>query len=276
MNDTQNIRNLKELSSVELRQLIRAGGFTRDTTGLAMGYIQANLAVLPERYALQFATFCQRNPKPCPLIAVSEVGAFDLPTLAHDFDLRTDVSKYRIFRNGIFMEAVTDIRDYWQKDFVAFALGCSYSFEEALDSAGLPLRHLDLGRAVPAYKTNIETSKSGPFEGSMVCSMRPFKPADAIRAVEVTSRFPLTHGAPVHFGNPEEIGIENLMKPDYGDSPVVKEGEVPVFWACGITPQVVIEHAKPEICITHFPAHMLITDLPSKGSAEILPTLSRV
>ena len=276
MNDIQTLRNLKELSSVELRQLIRAGDFTRDTTGHAMGYIQANLAVLPESYALQFATFCQRNPKPCPLIAVSEVGAFDLPTLAHGLDLRTDVPKYRIFRNGIFMEAVSDIKDYWQEDFVAFALGCSYSFEEALVSAGLPLRHLDLGSAVPAYNTNIATSKSGPFEGGMVCSMRPFKPADAIRAVEVTSRFPLTHGAPVHFGNPEEIGIENLMKPDYGDSPVIKEGEIPVFWACGITPQVVIENAKPEICITHFPAHMLITDLPSRGSAEILPTISQV
>ena len=148
------------------------------------------------------------------------------------------------------------------------------SFEEALVNAGLPLRHLEVGRAVPAYNTTIPTTKAGPFEGGMVCSMRPFKAADAIRAIEVTSRFPLTHGAPVHFGDPAAIGIENILEPDYGDPPVIEEGEVPVFWACGITPQVVIQAARPDICITHFPAHMLITDLPSKASAEILPKLA--
>lgn len=274
MNDVQSLRDLRQLSPQEVRRLIRAGQYTSDTTGLAMGYIQGNLAILPEKYALDFATFCQRNPKPCPLIAVSEAGSTALPTLAHDFDLRTDVSKYRVFRNGEVVEETTDISDHWQDDFVAFVLGCSYSFEEALVSAGLPLRHLDLGREVPAYETSIATTKSGPFEGGMVCSMRPFKPADAIRAVEVTSRFPLTHGSPVHFGDPKAIGIEDIMKPEYGDPPVIEEGEVPVFWACGITPQVVMANAKPEICITHKAAHMLITDLPSKGSAEALPKLA--
>ena len=274
MNDVQNLRNLRELSPPEVRRLIRAGQFTSDTTGLAMGFIQGNLAILPQKYALDFATFCQRNPKPCPLIAVSEVGSTALPTLAHDFDLRTDVSKYRVFKDGEFVESVTDITDYWRDDFVAFVLGCSYSFEEALVSAGLRLRHLEAGRAVPAYETNIATTKSGPFEGGMVCSMRAFKPADAIRAVEVTSRFPLTHGAPVHFGDPAAIGIADIMKPEYGDPPLMEEGEVPVFWACGITPQVVVTNAKPEICITHYPAHMLITDLPAKGSAEALPKLA--
>ena len=275
MNDVQSPRDLRQLSPQEVRRLIRSGQFTSDTTGLAMGYIQGNLAILPEKYALDFATFCQRNPKPCPLIAVSEVGSTKLPTLAREFDLRTDVSKYRVFRDGEFIEAVTEISAYWRDDFVAFVLGCSYSFEEALVSAGLPLRHLDLGRVVPAYNTSIATTKSGPFEGGMVCSMRPFKPVDAIRAVEVTSRFPLTHGAPVHFGDPTEIGIADIMKPEYGDPPVIEEGEVPVFWACGITPQVIVTNAKPEICITHFPAHMLITDLPSKGSAEVLPKLTK-
>ena len=274
MNDMQGLQEVRQLSPREVRRLIRAGQFTKDTTGLAMGYIQGNLAILPEKYALDFAAFCQRNPKPCPVIAISEVGSTELPTLALDFDLRTDVSKYRVFRDGVFIEAVTDISDYWRNDYVAFVLGCSYSFEEALVSAGLPLRHLDLGRAVPAYNTNIATTMSGPFEGGMVCSMRPFKPADAIRAVEVTSRFPLTHGTPVHFGDPTEIGITDITKPDYGDPPAIEEGEVPVFWACGITPQVVVTNAKPEICITHFPAHMLITDLPSKGSAEVLPKLT--
>jgi uncharacterized protein YcsI (UPF0317 family) len=254
--------------------LIRAGQYTSDTTGLAMGYIQGNLAILPSKYALDFATFCQRNPKPCPLVAVSEAGSTALPTLAHDFDLRTDVSKYRVFRNGEATEEVTDISNYWQDDFVAFVLGCSYSFEEALLSAGLPLRHIDLGCEVPAYETNIATTKSGPFEGGMVCSMRPFKPADAIRAVEVTSRFPLTHGSPVHFGDPAAIGIDDIMKPEYGDPPVIEPGEVPVFWACGITPQVVMRQAMPHLCITHVAAHMLITDLPSKGSAEALPKLA--
>lgn len=274
MNDVQDLRKLRDLSPVELRRLIRAGQYTSDTTGLAMGYIQGNLAILPSKYALDFATFCQRNPKPCPLVAVSECGSTALPTLAHDFDLRTDVSKYRVFRNGEAIEETVDITDYWQDDFVAFVLGCSYSFEEALVSAGLPLRHLELDRAVPAYETNIQTTKSGPFEGGMVCSMRPFKPADAIRAVEVTSRFPLTHGAPVHFGDPAAIGIDDIMKPEYGDPPVIEPGEVPVFWACGITPQVAITNAKPDISITHVAAHMLITDLPSKGSAEALPKLA--
>ena len=274
MNDVQNLRNLRDLSPTELRRLIRAGQYTSDTTGLAMGYIQANLAILPSKYALDFATFCQRNPKPCPLVAVSEAGSTALPTLAHDFDLRSDVSKYRVFRNGEAVEEVTDITDYWQADFVAFVLGCSYSFEEALLSAGLPLRHIDRGCEVPAYETNIATTKSGPFEGGMVCSMRPFKPADAIRAVEVTSRFPLTHGSPVHFGDPAAIGIDDIMKPEYGDPPVIEPGEVPVFWACGITPQVVMRQATPDLCITHVAAHMLVTDLPSKGSAEALPKLA--
>ena len=275
MNDVQALRNLRDLSPAEVRRLIRSGQHTSDTTGLAMGYIQGNLAILPEKYALDFATFCQRNPKPCPLIAMSEKGAVDLPTLAHDFDLRTDVPKYRIFRDGEFVEAVTDITDFWRDDFVAFVLGCSYSFEEALISAGLPLRHLDEGKAVACYNTTIPTTPAGPFSGGMVVSMRPFSPANAIRAIEVTSRFPLTHGAPVHFGDPAAIGIADIYKPDYGDGPTIGEGEVPVFWACGITPQVVVTNAKPEICITHFPGHMLITDLPSKGSAEALPVLNR-
>ena len=273
MNDLTKFGDLRQMEPPELRQLIRTGEFTGDTTGLAMGFIQANLAILPKKYALDFSTFCQRNPKPCPLIAVSEIGSVELPTLAHAFDLRSDVSKYRVFRDGVFIEAINDITDYWQEDFVAFALGCSYSFEEALVSAGLPLRHLELGRAVPAYNTGIPTIKSGPFEGGMVCSMRPFKPSDAIRAIEVTSRFPLTHGAPVHFGDPAAIGICDIMRPEYGDPPIMEQGEVPVFWACGITPQVAVTNAEPEICITHFPAHMLITDLPSKGSAESLPKL---
>ncbi len=274
MTEVQQLHPLNELSPKEVRRIIRAGRHTGETVGLAMGYIQGNLVILPERYALDFATFCQRNPKPCPLIAISEKGDPSLPTLAHDFDLRTDLPKYRVFRDGEFVEAVTDISDLWRDDFVAFVLGCSFSFEEALVEEGLELRHLSEGVCVPAYNTTIPCAKAGPFEGGMVVSMRPFAPADAIRAIEITSRFPLTHGSPVHLGDPGAIGIADLSAPDYGEAVTVRPGEIPLFWACGITPQVVVTNARPEICITHYPGHMLITDLPSRGSAQVLPRLS--
>jgi uncharacterized protein YcsI (UPF0317 family) len=274
MTNVQQLRPLSEQSPEEVRRVIRTGQHTTETAGLAMGYIQGNLVVLPEKYALDFATFCQRNPKPCPLIAVSEKGDPSLPTLARDLDLRSDLPKYRVFRDGEFVAAVTDISDLWRDDFVAFVLGCSFSFEEALVEEGLELRHLTEGKCVPAYNTTIPCAKSGPFEGGMVVSMRPFSPGEAIRAIEVTSRFPLTHGAPVHLGDPTEIGIVDLDRPDYGDAVTVRPGEVPLYWACGITPQVVVTNAKPEICITHYPGHMVITDLPSKGSAQVLPKLA--
>ena len=274
MSNVEELRPLEGLSPMDVRRVIRSGQHTTDTAGIAMGYIQGNLVILPENYALDFAVFCQRNPKPCPLIAISEKGDSSLPTLAHDFDLRTDVSRYRVFRGGEFVEAPTDISELWQDDFVGFVLGCSFSFENALLEEGLELRHLEEEVCVPAYKTTIPTTKAGPFEGGMVVSMRPFSPADAIRAIEVTSRFPLTHGAPIHMGDPAAIGIADLDRPDYGDRVTIQPGEVPLYWACGITPQVVVTNAKPDICITHFPGHMLITDLPAKASAQTLPKLA--
>jgi uncharacterized protein YcsI (UPF0317 family) len=245
----------------EARRAIRSGALTGTTAAVAPGYVQANLAILPKDYALDFMTFCQRNPKPCPLLGTSEPGVPTLPTLADDLDIRTDVPAYRVFRDGEFVEDVADIRSLWRDDFVVFALGCSFSFEQPLVEAGLELRHWTTGTVVPMYLTSIDTAPAGPFGGKMVVSMRPFRPADAIRAVQITSRFPSVHGAPVHLGKPELIGIEDINKAWQGDDPEIRDDELPVFWACGVTPQVVVRQAKPPICITHKPGHMLVTDV---------------
>jgi uncharacterized protein YcsI (UPF0317 family) len=177
------------------------------------------------------------------------------------------VPSYRVFRDGEPVGDVTDIRDLWQDDFVAFVLGCSFSFEEALLEAGVPLRHIETGRSVPMYLTDVETAPAGPFRGPLVVSMRPFRPADAIRAIQVTSRFPRVHGAPVHIGKPELIGIEDIDSPWAGDATEVREDELPVFWACGVTPQSAVRQARPPICITHTPGHMVITDLRNAALA---------
>lgn len=244
----------------EVRRAIRDGRQTGQTGALAPGYVQANLAILPKDFADEFALFCQRNPKPCPLLAMSDPGSPALPTLADDLDIRTDVPAYRVFRDGVAVEDLEDITALWQDDFVVFALGCSFSFEEALIDAGLPLRHWDDGTTVAMYKTSIDCEPAGRFAGKMVVSMRPFKPSDAIRAVQVTSRYPRVHGAPVHIGLPELIGIDDVHRAWQGDDPHIGADELPVFWACGVTPQSVVEAAKPPICITHKPGHMLVTD----------------
>lgn len=243
------------------RNDIRAGRRTGHTAGLAPGCVQGNLVILPSDYAAEFAAFCQLNPKPCPLLASSSPGDPRLPTLADDLDIRTDVPRYRVFRDGELVETPTDISDIWQDDFVSFVLGCSFSFEQALLEDGIPLRHIERGENVAMYKTNIDTAPAGRFRGKLVVSMRPLKPADAIRAIQITSRFPTVHGAPVHIGFPELIGVEDLERPYEGDPPRIKDDEIPVFWACGVTPQVAIEQAKPPLCITHHPGAMVITDL---------------
>jgi len=239
---------------------IRAGHHRDVTSGMAPGIVQANLAILPAAYANDFLRYCQLNPKPCPIIGMTEPGDPMLPMLGEDIDLRTDLPAYRIFEDGVETNEVTEIGDYWREDLVGFALGCSLSFEAALLDAGLPLRRYEYGMKVCAYRTSIETSPAGPFQGGMVVSMRSFTPANAIRAIQITTRFPNVHGAPVHFGNPEAIGIDDVLKPEYGGWATIPEGDVPVFWACGITPQVAIEYAKPSFCITHKAGHMLITD----------------
>lgn len=243
------------------RQRIRSGAYGGQTAGLARGYVQANLAILPAEWAGDFLRFCQANPKPCPLLAVSEVGDPMLPTLGRDIDIRTDVPRYRVYRDGELMEGPTDIRELWQDDFVSFLIGCSFSFEEALLADGVPVRHVALNRNVPMYETSIPCTPAGRFKGSMVVSMRPLSPKDAIRAIQITSRFPSVHGAPVHFGDPAAIGIRDLSDPEHGEAVPIAAGEVPVFWACGVTPQVAIRNARPPIAITHSPGAMLITDL---------------
>ncbi len=248
----------------EARKLIRSKEWDKPTAGMANGYIQANLAILPKELAFEFLLFSQRNPKSCPIIDVTEPGS-PVPMLsAPNADIRTDLPKYRIYKNGVLSEELSDITSYWDDDMVAFLIGCSFTFEEALLKNNIPIRHIEENRNVPMFKTNIECVKAGRFEGPMVVSMRPMTEKEAIRAVQVTSRFPSVHGAPVHIGNPEAIGINNIHQPDFGDAVTIKDGEVPVFWACGVTPQAVAMHVKPEIMITHAPGHMFITDLKNE------------
>ncbi len=244
----------------EARIAIRRGEFSGPTSGVAPGFVQGNLAILPAPLAGDFMRFCQLNPKPCPLLAASAPGDFRLPTLGDDLDIRTDLARYRVFRRGEVIDEPSDIRAHWRDDLVAFVLGCSFSFEEALLQDGIELRHMTCDVTVPMYRTSMATVPAGPFHGPMVVSMRPMTPGNAIRAIQITTRFPAVHGAPVHIGKPELIGISDLMKPDYGDAVPINENELPVFWACGVTPQSVVAMAKPELCITHYPGNMLVTD----------------
>ncbi|MET1031744.1 putative hydro-lyase [Domibacillus tundrae] len=250
-----------EKSLEAIRQEIRENQWTGPTAGLATGYTQANLAILPKAQAYDFLLFCQRNPKSCPLLEVTDAGSAIPKLTAPSADLRYDVPKYRIYRHGELVEEVTDIEAYWKDDFVAFLIGCSFTFEHALMDNGLGIRHIEEDCNVPMYITNIACEPAGVFHGNMVVSMRPFQAQNAVRAVEVTSRFPSVHGSPVHIGQPAQIGIENISKPDFGDAVTVKEGETPVFWACGVTPQSIAMSSKPEIMITHAPGCMFITDM---------------
>jgi len=253
----------------EARAPIREGKWTKPTAGLALGYTQANLVILPEEWAFEFLLFCQRNPKPCPVLDVTDVGSPHPVRVAPEADLRTDLPKYRIYRNGKLDTEVTQITDFWQDDMVAFLLGCSYTFEAALLEADVPVRHIEEGRNVPMYITNIECTPAGRFRGPMVVSMRPIPSRQVVKAVEVTARFPKAHGAPVHIGDPAAIGIEDLARPDFGDAVTVKEGEIPLFWACGVTPQVAAREARPELMITHAPGHMFITDIRDEELARL-------
>jgi uncharacterized protein YcsI (UPF0317 family) len=245
----------------EVRASIRRGDFTGHTSGVAQDHVQGNVVILPEALASDFLRFCQRNPKPCPLLAVSEPGDAMLPSLGRDIDIRRDVPRYRVWNQGEVVAEPTDIQTLWRADLVTFVLGCSFSFEQALLDDGLRLRHIDEGKNVAMFRSNIATAAAGVFHGPMVVSMRPMIAAAAIRAVQITSRFPGVHGAPVHVGDPSLIGINDLSRPDYGDAVTVLPDELPVFWACGVTPQAAIVQARPDFCITHAPGCMLITDL---------------
>ncbi len=247
-------------TGVAARHKIRRGAHSGPTSGLAPGFVQANLAILPHRLAEDFLRFCQLNPKPCPLIGVSAAGDWRVPVLGEDLDIRTDLPRYRVWRDGAIVDEPADLKRWWRDDLVTFAIGCSFSFEQALIEDGIELRHFTCNCTVPMYRTSIETVPAGPFHGPLVVSMRPMKSADAIRAVQITTRFPSVHGAPVHLARPEAIGIKDIAKPDWGDAVPIGDDEIPVFWACGVTPQSVIMAVKPEFCITHYPGAMLVTD----------------
>src|SRR5512139_1938916 len=227
------------------RLAIRAGSHRGPTAGLAPGFVQGNLAILPQALAADFLRFCQLNPKPCPVIGTSAPGDARVPELADDLDIRTDLPRYRVWKNGELIAEPEDIREFWRDDLVSFVIGCSFSFEEALTAEGIELRHITRGCNVPMYRTSIATHEAGPFRGPMVVSMRPLTPRDAIRAVQITTRFPSVHGAPIHIGKPEMIGIKDVTKPVYGDTVNVRYNELPLFWVSGVTPQSVIATVKP-------------------------------
>lgn len=257
------------LSPIEFREAIRSGEHTGNTSGYCSGYVQGNVVILPSDWAAEFLQFCQFNPKPCPLVGMSEAGNPSLPLLGEGLDIRTDLPSYRIFKDGKMEEEVADISELWSDDFVTFVLGCSFSFEEALIADGLEVRNIMEGVNVPMYRTNIPCRSAGRFSGNMVVSMRPFLAHDAIRAIQISTRFPSVHGAPVHLGDPSLIGVKDINNPDFGDAVTIKPGELPVFWACGVTPQVALEQAKPPLCITHSPGCMLVTDLPNSQLAVL-------
>ncbi|MGH7263676.1 MAG: putative hydro-lyase [Candidatus Rokuibacteriota bacterium] len=253
----------------EIRQAIRQTRHTGGTAGLAPGHVQANLVILPKAQAYDFLVFCQRNPRPCPLIEVTDPGNPEPVGVAPGADLRTDVPKYRIYREGRLEAEVTDIAREWRDDFVAFLLGCSYTFETALLQSGVPLRHIEEGKIVPMWRTSLACRPAGVFKGPTVVSMRPVAAALIPRAVTVTARYPMAHGAPIHVGDPSRIGIADIHAPDWGDPATFLPGEEPVFWACGVTPQAVALEARPPLVITHAPGHMFITDLPDHALAVL-------
>lgn len=245
----------------EARMKIRNGEITTQTSGMCNGYAQANLCILPKKYAYDFLLFASRNPTSCPILEVLDEGSRYTRYMADHADIATDIPKYRIYQNGVLTEEVTDISAYWQDDFVSFLIGCSFSFEGELLDAEVPIRHIEQGRNVPMFLTNIPCEPAGIFHGNMVVSMRPIPYGQVVRAVTATAAMPKVHGAPVHIGDPALIGIADIKKPDFGDSVEIHAGDVPVFWPCGVTPQAAIMAAKPELAITHAPGHMFLTDV---------------
>lgn len=243
-----------------IRAECREGRLARPTAGLARGRVQANLMVVPREAAFDFLLFCQRNPKPCPIVEVLEPGRTE-PASAPGADLRTDLPRYRVYRDGRLAEETTDVSGHWRDDLVSFLIGCSFSFEEALADSDVPLRHVECGCNVPMYRTNVPCTPAGRFAGPLVVSMRPIPARLVPLAVQVTARFERVHGAPVHVGAPEALGIRDLARPDHGDPVEIRPGELPVFWACGVTPQEVALASRIPFCITHAPGHMFVTDL---------------
>ena len=251
-----------DMKPSEVRQLIREGVIDFPTAGMCRGYAQANLIILPPEYAADFEKFAELNPFPCPVLEVIKGEQPLTHAMGEGGNICSDIPRYRIYRDGVWDgETLTDVTEYWKQGYVGFLIGCSFSFEEALMREGIEVRHIAQGRNVPMYKVGIQTVKAGPFEGPMVCSMRPMTPENAQKAYDITVKMPNVHGAPVHMGPAEGVGVKDVMKPDYGDAVDIYEGEIPVFWPCGVTPQAAVENAKPPIAITHAPGHMFITDI---------------
>lgn len=263
------VSSLAGLRPEKIRAMIRNNELVRPTAGMAKGYVQGNLAIVPKALAYDFLLFAQRNPKPCPILDVTDAGSPEPKLVAPGADLRFDIPQYRVYQSGVLTAEVMDIAAYWRDDLVAFLLGCSFTFESALLNAGLPVRHIEQNCNVPMYITNIDCVPAGAFHGRMVVSMRPMPASQVVRAVQITSRFPAVHGAPVHIGDPAAIGIRDIMKPDFGDPVTIHPGETPVFWACGVTPQAVAMTVKPEIMITHAPGHMFICDIRDEELAAL-------
>jgi len=249
-------------SPAAVRAAIRTGRFRGYTNGLVPGHVQGNLMIVPAAHADAFEAYCRLNPQALPLLGRSEPGAPQLPAIAADLDLRTDVGGYTVFRDGIAVATPTHILDVWRDDLVAFVLGCSFSFEPLLQRQGVRLRHLDEGNVSAMYVTQLPTRPAGPFAGPLVVSMRALRAADAIRAITLSARYPQFH-APVHLGAPQLIGIHDLAA-SYGGHGLttLQPDELPVFWACGATAQLAAREARLPLCITHHQAHMVLTDLP--------------
>ncbi|MGB1310093.1 MAG: putative hydro-lyase [Leucothrix sp.] len=256
-----------DITPTELRQKIRNREHTGNTSGFCPGFVQCNMVILPKDWANEFLQFCQKNPKPCPVLGMSDAGSWEIPELAASLDIRSDLPSYKIFEHGEVINEVNDVTEYWRDDLVTFMLGCSFSFEEPLIADGLEVRNVTEACNVPMYRTSIPCRSAGRFNGTMVVSMRPFLAADAIRATQICTRFPSVHGAPVHLGDPSLIGIADINQPEFGDAVTIHENELPVFWACGVTPQVALEQAKPPFCITHSPGCMLVTDIQNSQLA---------
>lgn len=259
--DGKQAKDFENVSPSVVRELIKNKDITGPTSGMCNGYAQANLVILPKKYAFDFLLFTTRNPRSCPILEVSEPGKRLLRTTAEGADIAKVIPRYRIYRNGILEEEVLDIEDYWRDDLVSFLIGCSFSFESELLGADVPVRQIEENCNVPMYMTNIPCESAGVFHGNMVVSMRPMPYELVPKAILITGAMPKVHGAPIHVGYPEHIGISDINKPDFGDSVTIHENEVPVFWPCGVTPQSIVMASKPEFCITHSPGHMLITDI---------------
>ncbi len=258
------------------RKTVRSRKFTNPTAGYAPGYLQGNVVILPLKYAADFLQYCLNNPKPCPLIGLSKPGDPTLQSLGKDIDIRHDIPRYCIYRHGELTDEATDIAEYWADDMVTFVLGCSFTFEEVLIHQGFEVRHIRCDCNVPMFKTNIPTIAGGVFRGPLVVTMRPYRQEQIAKIFDICAGFPHAHGTPIYWGDPEKIGIASISQPDYGDSVTINADEVPVFWACGVTTQAAINLAKPDLCLTHAPGHMLITDILGNQRPRLITGMSNL